>query len=504
MNPVAYLETEVIFRDDNLDRLREFPDECVDLIYLDPPFFSNRHYEVIWGDEAEVRSFDDRWKGGIREYVDWMRNRLAEMHRVLKSTGSIYVHCDPTASHYLKVTLDSLFGVDGFRNEIVWKRTPFSGSSKARAQQLPRSHDLIFFYTKGDDWTWNAPTTSYTDEYLKRFKWDDKDGRGPYRKTLLKTYSQETFERLKADNRLVEPVRSGAKYSYKQYLAESSGRRQIDDVWMDINALNPAAKERLGYPTQKPEALLERIIAASSNHGDVVLDPFCGCGTSIAVAQQMQRRWIGIDISPQAAKIMKRRVDGYGANANVIGLPATIEDLKALGHFEFQNWVIDTINGVQRTRRTGDMGVDGYTFFDRRPVQVKHSERVGRPVVDTFETAVAREEKDAGYIVAFSSTPGAYDEAARSREVGQTPVHLIRVGDLLDLNDLVLAAEASRAKPDFSHVSPDLMALFAGALERRGAGRRAAVSKTELFASAERERAASDPEDSGQAVESLA
>jgi DNA modification methylase len=497
VTPVGYLETGVIFRKDNLACLREFPDECVDLVYLDPPFFSNRQYEVIWGDEAEVRSFDDRWKGGIREYVDWMRNRLHEMHRVLKSTGSIYVHCDPTASHYLKVTLDTIFGTDGFRNEIVWKRTPFSGSSKARAQQLPRSHDLIFFYTKGDGWTWNAPTTGYTDEYLKRFKWDDKDGRGLYRKTLLKTYSQETFERLKADNRLIEPVRAGAKYSYKQYLSESSGRRQIDDVWMDINALNPAAKERLGYPTQKPEALLERIIAASSNRGDVVLDPFCGCGTSIAVAQQMQRRWVGIDISPQAAKIMKRRVDGYGANANVVGLPATIEDLKALGHFEFQNWVIDTINGVQRTQRTGDMGVDGYTFFDRRPVQVKHSERVGRPVVDTFETAVAREEKDAGYIVAFSFTPGAYDEAARSREVGLTPVHLIRVEQLLELNDLVLAAEASRVKPDLSHVAPDLMALFAGALERRGAGRRTTVSKTDLFASAERERTVSKSEASG-------
>lgn len=490
MNPVGYLRTEVIYCDDNVVCLQEsFPDECVDLIYLDPPFFSNKVYEVIWGDEAEVRSFDDRWKGGVPEYVSWMRKRIEELHRVLKPTGSLYLHCDPTASHYLKVLLDAVFGSHNFRNEIIWKRTPFSGSSKARARQLPRSHDVLLFYTKGDEWTWNAPTQPYTATYLKRFKWDDADGRGPYRKTLLKTYSQQTLDRLRAENRLIDPIRPGAGYSYKQYLAESSGKRQIDDVWIDINALNPVATERLGYPTQKPEALLQRIIAASSDHGQVVLDPFCGCGTTIAVAQQMQRKWIGIDISPKAAQIMKDRVDSLGANAEVIGLPATLEDLHALGHFEFQNWVVDTVNGVRRRRKSGDLGIDGYSFMERHPIQVKQSERVGRNAVDNFETAVERDGKEVGYLVAFSFTKDAYDEAARSREVGKTAIHLVRVADLLDLRDLVLAARAARTEPDLSRVSPDLMELFKGAAERRRlAPTKPPVSKSDLFESARGKR----------------
>lgn len=199
MAPVSYLETGVLYCDDNLSRLVQFPEDCIDLIYLDPPFFSNRSYEVVWGDEAEVRSFHDRWAGGIRHYIDWMRDRVLEMRRVLKPTGSLYLHCDPHASHYLKVMMDDIFGSGHFQNEIVWRRTPFAGSSKARANQLPRSHDLILFYTKGDTWTWNQPTQPYSEKYLARFKWDDKDGRGPYRKTLLKTYSEETFERLKAE-----------------------------------------------------------------------------------------------------------------------------------------------------------------------------------------------------------------------------------------------------------------------------------------------------------------
>jgi DNA modification methylase len=351
---------------------------------------------------------------------------------VLKPTGSIYVHCDPSASHYLKVMLDGIFGGERFRNEIVWRRTPFSGSSKARARQLPRSHDLILFYSKGEKWTWNAPTVPYSDKYLQRFKWDDGDGRGPYRKTLLKTFSPETFERLLADNRLVEPVKKGAKWSYKQYLSESSGTVQVDDVWTDINAINPVARERQGYPTQKPEALLERIIEASSAAGHVVLDPFCGCGTTLAVAERLKRRWIGIDISPTAVRIMRRRLNQLGAyDFDVVGLPESEEDLKLLKPFEFQNWVIDAIHGVHAPRKVGDMGIDGYSFLERLPIQVKQSEKVGRNVVDNFETAVRREGKGKGWIIAFSFTRGAIEEAARAMADG-LEIGLMRVATLLD------------------------------------------------------------------------
>ena len=247
----------------------------------------------------------------MKSYLIMMAVRCLEMRRVLKPTGSIYLHCDPTASHYLKMLADAVFGRALFRNEIVWKRTPFSGSSKARARQLPRNHDIILLYGRSSECIWNQPTEPYSEEYLKRFKW--KDDRGFYRKTLLKTYSEETFERLRAEDRIINPVKPGSKYSYKQYLHESSGTRQIGDVWTDINMLNPVAKERLGYPTQKPLQLLDRIIRASSNPGDMVLDPFCGCATTLVAAETLGRLWAGIDLSPLAVKLVGQRLrDQHG------------------------------------------------------------------------------------------------------------------------------------------------------------------------------------------------
>jgi len=307
--------TNLLYYGDNLEVMRRhIDDETVDLVYLDPPFKSNQDYNVLFAERdgsraaAQIKAFEDTWtwdqqaalayqevvEGGgpvsevmhsfhsflgsndMMAYLAMMAPRVVELRRVLKPTGSLYLHCDSSASHYLKLLLDACFGLAHYRNEIIWKRTPFAGSSKARARQYPRSHDAIFFYTSSDAWTWNRPAKPYSEKYLERFKWDDGDGRGPYRKTLLKTFSQATFDRLQAENRLVGPEREGAKWSYKQYLLESSGEIQIDDIWVDVNAINPVAKERLGYPTQKPIELLERIIRASSNPGDVVLDPFCG------------------------------------------------------------------------------------------------------------------------------------------------------------------------------------------------------------------------------------
>jgi len=501
------METEVIFRDDNLDCLREFPAECVDLIYLDPPFFSNRHYEVIWGDEAEVRSFDDRWKGGINEYVDWMRHRIGELHRVLKPTGSLYLHCDPTASHYLKVVMDKVFGGERFVNEIIWKRSSAHSDTRQGSKHYGRVTDSILLYAKSEERTWNQQYVPYDEEYIardyrrvdpdgRRYRISDMSGPGGAAKgnpeyevmgvTRHWRYSRERMDKLIAEGRVIQ-TRPGAVPQLKRYLDEMPGV-PVQNLWDDIPVINNRSRERLGYPTQKPEALLERIIRTSSNPGDIVLDPFCGCGTTIAVAQQLQRHWIGIDISPQAAAIMKQRVDGYGANAKVVGLPATVEDLKELGPFEFQNWAIEAVNGVHHARKSGDMGIDGYTFLERLPIQIKQSEKVGRPVVDTFQTAIERDGKHMGYIVAFSFSKNAYDEAARSREVGKTPVQLVRVKDLLDLQDLVLAARAARTQPDLSHVAPDLMGLFAGALQSR-AKSRPKVSTRDLFASVERERA---------------
>lgn len=252
---------------DCLEKMREMDAESVDLVYLDPPFFSNRTYEVIRGDEAEVRSFEDRWKGGINHYIDWMKPRLAEMHRVLKSTGSIYLHCDWHASHHLKVAMDhfSLFGQQNFLNDIVWNYATGGAGKRAYA----RKHDTILFYSKG-------PGYKFYPERVREPRTE------------------------KAMHRARNP--KGAR------IAATDDTKLPTDVWQ-IPALNPMARERLGYPTQKPEELLAKIILASSDLDDVVLDPFCGCGTTIAVAQRLGRKWIGIDISPTAVRLTERRVE---------------------------------------------------------------------------------------------------------------------------------------------------------------------------------------------------
>lgn len=394
MVPVSYLETSVLYCDDNLHRLAQFPNECIDLIYLDPPFFSNRNYEVIWGDEAEVRSFEDRWEGGINVYVNWMHERVMEMHRILKPTGSIYLHCDWHAGHYLKAMMDDVFGVNQFRNEVIWYYKT-GGMSK---RWFGRKHDTIFWYTKTDQYHFNPMKEK---SYLSHH------------------YGFSNVEIFEDDNGPYTMV-------------------GIRDVW-DIPALRGNQPEALGYPTQKPEALLERIVAGSSNRGDIVLDPFCGCGTTIAVAQRLDRKWIGIDISPTAVGLMKRRVEKVGAvdvngtsTVKLVGMPVSEEQLKALKPFEFQNWVIQCLNGTNSPRLSGDMGIDGYSFMDHLPIQVKQSERVGRNVVDNFETAIERYGKGSGYIVAFSFTKGAYEEVARVKGARGLDIELVRVRDMLE------------------------------------------------------------------------
>jgi len=205
----------------------------------------------------------------------------------------------------------------------------------------------------------------------------------------------------------------------------------VPDICTDISPINSRARERTGYPTQKPEALLERILTASSDRGDVVLDPFCGCGTTLVVAERLKRRWIGIDISPTAVRIMRRRLIRAGAEPSIVGLPETEDALRSLKPFEFQNWVIDTLNGRHARRRVADMGIDGYSFLENLPIQVKQSDKVGREVIDGFETAVRRERAHKGYVTAFSFTKGAYDEVARVKSEG-LEIALVEVRTLLD------------------------------------------------------------------------
>ncbi len=360
------------------------PDECVDLIYLDPPFFSNRNYEVIWGDEAEVRSFQDRWEGGIHVYVSWMRDRMMQLRRLLKPTGSIYLHCDWHASHYLKVMMDDVFDRGNFLNNVVW----LYGLGGSSDRYWPRKHDDILWYSKEKD-----------------------------KHHFQATRVAATSQRMKGES------------------------KKSPDYW-DIPTINNMAKERLGYPTQKPEALLQQIIESSSRPGDVVLDPFAGCGTALVVAERLRRRWVGIDISPTAVELMRRRMGRIGsASISVVGMPTTVEDLRLLKPFEFQNWVINKFVGTHSPRKSGDMGIDGFSFFNRYPIQVKQSEKVGRNVVDNFETAIRRNGDTAGYIVSFSFTRDAREEVARARLSDGLNIKLVTVADLLiDVPDLEDAA----------------------------------------------------------------
>jgi DNA modification methylase len=494
MTPVGYLETSTLHRKDNLLVLREFPAECIDLIYLDPPFFSNRNYEVIWGDEAEMRSFEDRWEEGFDKYVDWMAQRLVEMHRILKPTGSLYLHCDPTASHYLKVTLDSIFGRGRFRSEIVWKRSS-AHSDTRQGRKAPGSiHDTILFYSKGEEWTWNPVYLSYDDRYVRsKYKHVDPVTGRLYRLGDLTAakpggeqqfewrgcrpypgrhwaYTREKLDQMFAEGRIEMPRKPGGVPQYRRFLDEMPGV-PLQDLWTDLDPINAKARERLGYPTQKPETLLERIITSSSNEGDIVLDPFCGCGTTIAVAQRLRRRWVGVDVSPTAVNIMRQRVTRAGAtDVRYVGLPETVQDLKELKPFEFQNWVIQSIRGTHAPRKSGDMGIDGYSFMERLPVQVKQSERIGRNVVDNFETAVERSGKHMGYIIGFSFTSGARIEARRAREAGKVHIALITVRELLNVahlaetaNLIEIAAFVENARTTTRESVPDLMRLFSSA-----------------------------------------
>jgi len=377
---------------DNLEILKTLKDETVDLIYIDPPFFSNRIYEVVFGDEAEIRSFEDRWEGGVNVYVAWMKERVQELYRVLKPTGSLYLHCDWHASHHLRVMLDEIFGSKQFQNEVIW----WYGGGGASKDRFGRKHDNIYLYSKGKSKTFNI------DDVREPYKW--------------------TAGQKRAD---------GSERDYTK-------GKIPDDVW-NIHGVLPWAKERQGYPTQKPEALLERMIKASSNKGGVVLDSFCGCGTSLAVAQRLGRHWIGIDISPTAIKLVERRLNKIGAikekTYTTVNTPTTDNDLKAFKPFEFQNWVIDEMGASHSKQKVGDMGLDGYFIKDlwheEAGIQVKQSDSVGRNVVDNFETALKRAKYTKGYIVAFSFSKGSYEEVARVKKEG-LEIKLIKVSELLN------------------------------------------------------------------------
>lgn len=445
------MKTNVIYSGDCFQVMANtinFPDESVDLIYVDPPFFSNKHYEVIWGDGYELRAFEDRWKGGIENYIAWMEPKIGECYRVLKKTGSMYLHCDWHANAHLRILMDKIFGENNFRNEIIRQKTM---SCKAQTSGFGSMHDTLLFYSKSNEMHYKQQFDERDEEQIKarfpefdeqkglRYVWDNftQAGQGRPRKFGKKIIEPPKgkhwiWSQDKIDEGWKEGVIQirGTMPRLKRYETEGV---PVGDIWIGKKyVMHSQSKEASGYPTQKPEALLERIINSSSKLTDIVLDPMCGCGTAIVVAYRLGRRWIGIDISPTACKLMARRMKSSAGASDfeLIGLPKTLDEIKKMQPFEFQNWVCEKMTARMSKVKSGDMGIDGYCL-DGRGLQVKQSEGVGRNVIDNFETALKRAKKTRGVIVALSFGKGAHEEVARAKNQDGIEIELKTVEDLI-------------------------------------------------------------------------
>jgi DNA modification methylase len=491
-----------LYYGDNLDVLRRHvEDASVDLVYLDPPFNSNVTYNLLFAEHdgtraaSQIKAFNDTWQwdeeaarscdlvieaGGkpsqamqafrtllgdsdMMAYLAMMAPRLIELRRVLKPTGSLYLHCDATAAAYLKVLLDSVFGPDQFRNEIIWKRT--SGHSDAR--RYGQVHDVILYVTKTDDATWNPTFQPYEQSYVEQYyRYSDPNGRrfmsgdlgaaglqgGGYDyewKGVRRVWRCpiETMTKLDQEGRIFY-TKNGIP-RMKRYLDESKGL-PMQDVWTDLEALRSWHAERLGYPTQKPESLLERIIAASSKPGDVVLDPFCGCGTTIAAAQKMERQWIGIDVTNLAISLIRSRLTDTFAGAaqyEVIGEPVSLPDaanLAADDPYQFQWWALGLVGARPVEQKKGaDKGIDGRIYFhvgDGKTRQIILSVKAGHVNVShvrDLRGVLDREKADMGVLISLEDATGPMRKEAASAGFYASPwgkharLQLVTVEDLL-------------------------------------------------------------------------
>ncbi|GEM_PF-222013 len=458
---------------DNLEILKHLDSESVDLIYLDPPFFSNRNYEVIWGDEGEVRSFKDRWSGGMDHYIGWLKERVEEMHRILKSTGSMFLHCDWHANSWIRVEiLDKLFGGTNFRGEIIWERTTAHSDAKKKLAVIT---DTIWYYTKSEKFTYVPVHAGHSEAYIKsHYNLDDNNGKGPYQLDNMTSpnprpkmmyewngfsspemgwrYELVTMQKLHDEGRIYYPTNKDGSLDHsrrprlKRYLKEQKGTI-LGNTWMDINPVNSQATERIGYPTQKPEALMDRIIRMASNEGDVVMDPFVGGGTTVAVADKLQRRWIGIDQSVQAIKVTQYRLDNQ---RDLMSQDFTVQlhkydydTLRNKDAFAFESWIIGQFGGTANTKQRSDLGLDG-KHQDGAPIQVKRSDAVGRNVIDNLFSALQRFDKKlyekkkaagapAAYLIAFSFNKGAVEEVARLKSKEGCIIKLVAVEDIVPI-----------------------------------------------------------------------
>lgn len=473
-----------LYYGDNLEVLRQhLQSESVDLVYLDPPFNSARNYNVLFGrnqkhsadDSAQIQAFGDTWvwtptteeqyleliQGGLPNrvadalaafrmllgendamaYLVNMAPRLVELHRVLKPTGSIYLHCDPTMSHYLKVLMDSIFGVANFRNDIVWKRKAGRGETNNAAIRFGVTNDNILFYAKSAQAKFHRQHRESNAAYIaSKFTHVDPDsGRRyrldnitspSYRPNLVYEYkgysppqkgwavSRERMEQMDAEGRLYLPANKNQRIQRKRFLDELEGET-VDSLFDDIAPINSQAKERLGYPTQKPVALLERILEASSQEGDVVLDPFCGCGTTIDAAISLKREWIGIDVTYIAVDLIRKRLrhvygDAIESTYDVLGIPRDRAGAFALfshSPFDFERWAVSLVNAQPNEKQVGDRGIDGVARFfldgkganlGRILVSVKGGKTIGPQFVRDLLGTVQTQKAEMGVLITMA------------------------------------------------------------------------------------------------------
>ena len=521
--------TNKLFYGDNLDVLREqIADASVDLIYLDPPFNSNANYNVLFksktgeGSDAQIMAFEDTWHwnnnpGGPEDafdqvmksgnsaaaellramrsflgendmmaYLAMMAVRLIELHRVLKPTGSLYLHCDPTASHYLKLLLDGVFGPLNYRNEIVWKRTFAHGDPKYGFGDIT---DVIFFYSKMGKVTFNRVfKTLSTAEMESKYRHKDSDGRRwqsvtlrspsprpnlryPYTASNGVTYYPHPngwscniarMRQYDAEGRLHYPQSPEGALRLKMYADESAGNL-VQNLWDDIPPISSQAQERLGYPTQKPLALLERIIAASSNEGDVVLDPFCGCWTAVHAAQKLGRQWIGIDVTHLAIHLIEKRLhDAFpGIAYEVHGTPkdlASAQDLARRDKHQFELWALAQVDAVpwRGGRKGADTGIDGIIYFkpdgkrtEKAIVEVKGG-GTGVKDIGRLAQVMAREKAEMAVLVTAEMPTSAMIKDAAA--VGRFEDEWGRTYPRLQI--LTLAEMFTGKKPDIPFVDP--------------------------------------------------
>ncbi len=500
----------LLYYGDNLDVLRRhIRDESVDLVYLDPPFNSNANYNVLFAAKdghqsaAQIHAFEDTWRwdesaarsfaetveqgGAVADvllaferlvpasdmlaYLAMMAPRLVELRRVLKPAGSLYLHCDPTASHYLKLLLDGVFGPNQFLNEVIWKRT----SAHNDPSKYGRIHDTILFYAKGNKHTWNRQFTPYSKEYIdaefrpdatgRVVKYNDltapshgrDSGRFCWRgvtppASRMWSYKLEKLEELYAAG-LIKTKADGTPImrGLKTYLDDLPGI-PLQSIWTDVDRIGNTSGERLGYPTQKPEALLERIIATSSNPGDVVLDPFCGCGTTVSAAQQLHRRWIGIDVTYLAIGLIKTRLrDAYGDTSQyrVIGEPTTVEDAEKLAEqepYQFQAWALGLVGARPSgdVKKGADKGIDGRLLFhdgSEKTRQIVLSVKAGKlhaNYIRDLRGVLEREKADIAVLLSFQTPTKLMRQEAALAGFYTSPwgkharLQLLTVADLLD------------------------------------------------------------------------